>query len=140
MLKTVDKALLAQRRKLRCQACGSWGVIDSQGNPTNEAHHIQTQGRHGGDDWWNVLTLCFECHTGADWAWHRNIRTFFEKAPHLIAYLRFIGWEFCVTKWRFRMVHPAYRDCPAKQKPEWKIQNIDEFLKHKNSKKEGIIR
>ncbi len=128
MIRNHDEKLLAQRRKLHCQACGSSGDICKKGLPTNEAHHIKTRGSGGGDDWWNVLTLCVFCHK----LWHSNIRAFFRKAPFLVTYLKFIGWEFHVTKWKFKMIHPAYRDCGPKEKPQWKVPG--EAVEKLNSK------
>lgn len=133
---TRDPKLLAERRKLRCMACGSFGVIDAQGRPTNEAHHILPKGMgnaKGGDDWWNILTLCTDDHTAAPWAWHRNLKAFFRKYPHLITYLKFIGWMFLPVGYKTKLIHPAYRDCKKGQKPEWQIPKsaLDELGKNK---------
>lgn len=136
---TRDPKLLAERRKLRCMACGSWGHIDQAGLPTNEVHHILPKGMgnaKGGDDWWNLLTLCTDCHTAAPWAWHRNLKWFFRKAPHLIPYLKLVGWIFLNVGYKLKLIHPAYRDTPPGKKPKWTISNeAIEAINNKEGKK-----
>lgn len=127
---THDPKLLAERRPLRCQACGAFPQMNRYGKVENEAHHILAKGMgnaKGGDDWWNIITLCEDCHTAAPWAWHRNLRWFFRKAPHLISYLRFIGWIFLDVGYKLKLIHPAYRDTPPGKKPKWQIP--DEKIK-----------
>jgi hypothetical protein len=43
-----------------CEACLEYS--------NNAAHHIITKARNGGDDAWNLMTLCFKCHR----YWHDN--------------------------------------------------------------------
>lgn len=136
---THDPKLLAERRKLRCMACGRWPALNRYGKAENEAHHITPKGMgnaKGGDDWWNILTLCEDCHTAAPWAWHRNLKAFFKRAPHLISYLKLIGWIFLNVGYKVKLIHPAYRDCKKGEKPHWEIQHekMKEYLGGKDGK------
>lgn len=135
---TNDPKFLKEKRKQRCIACGSFGVIDSQGQPNNEAHHILAKGMgnsKGGDDWWNIITLCSDCHTQAPWAWHRNLKRLLARAPHLKPYLELMGWIFLNAGYKVRLIHPAYRDCKPKQKPHWEIpkETMEKYLKSNKS-------
>jgi hypothetical protein len=124
---TNDPKLLAERRKLRCMACGTFGILDREGKPTNEAHHVMPKGMghgKGGDDWWNILTLCSDCHTQAEWAWHRSLRNFFWRFPHVGRYLQSIGWIFLKTDWKLKLIHPAYRDCKQGERPSWPVPEV----------------
>ncbi len=137
-MQTNDPQLLIERRKLACMCCGLWPQMNRYGKVENEAHHVKTQGSGGGDDWWNILTLCEGCHTLAPHAWHRNKLKFFKKAPHLISYLKLIGWIFIKAEYKLKLIHPAYRDCKKDQKPEWKIpeQALIEINKNNDHTKE----
>lgn len=139
---TNDPKHLAVIRKQRCMACGSFGEIDSQGLPTNEAHHVLSKGMgnaKGGDDWWNVITLCSNCHTQAPYAWHRNLNRFFRKSPHVKSYLKLLGWIFMDVGYKTRLIHPAYRDCKPKAKPSWKIpkETMEKYLKEQQRSQGG---
>lgn len=80
-----DESFLAEIRKLPCMACGKHGP--------SEAHHVQTRGAGGGDDFFNLIPLCTEHHTGGRHAWHRGKLTFLEHFPHVLDYLGKVGWE-----------------------------------------------
>ena len=68
----------------RCEACSC---------PVNEStmpHHIKTRATGGGDDWGNLLRLCYEHHM--------EIHTigpvrFIEKFPHLSNKIRAIKYK-----------------------------------------------
>jgi len=92
---TTDLQFLAEIRKLPCIACGKWGSIDKYGNPQNEAHHIKSVGSGGGDDWFNVIPLCTDCHTAGPYAYHRSFHKFFKKYPHVWRHLNInLGWKY----------------------------------------------
>lgn len=79
-----DPQFLNQIRLIRCVACGDY--------PT-EAHHVLPRSQGGGDDWYNVIPLCSNCHTQGPGAWHRGKLTFLKNNPHVIDYLKKLGWE-----------------------------------------------
>jgi hypothetical protein len=84
-----DPELLAEFRKLRCMACGSL--------PPNDCHHIKSKGSGGGDDSFNLLTLCRVCHSNV----HQfGDFKFYTKYSHLLPYLDRLGWEFVDRKLR----------------------------------------
>ncbi len=138
---TSDKKLLAEMRKLRCMACGAWPTLNRYGKYENEVHHVTPKGMgnaKGGDDWWNLLTLCENCHTAAPWAWHRNFKFFFRKAPHLIGYLKTIGWIFLNVGYKVKLIHPAYRDTKPGKKPFWPIPNdFQKTINNEEDRNEG---
>ncbi|XGC82019.1 HNH endonuclease signature motif containing protein [Bdellovibrio bacteriovorus] len=113
---TQDPAYLREVRKLPCIACGT--IISV------EAHHILPKGMgnaKGGDDFWNVMPLCTDDHTQAEWAWHRNLKKFFGRYPHVWAFLQKLGWYPIKTGYKTKLIHPAYRDLKPKQKPHYEI-------------------
>jgi hypothetical protein len=80
-----DQKFLEEIRKLPCIACGKHGP--------SEAHHVQTRGSGGSDDWWNILPLCHGHHTANGDAWHRGKISFLEKFPHVLEHLEKLGWS-----------------------------------------------
>ncbi|MGZ3742748.1 MAG: HNH endonuclease signature motif containing protein [Pseudobdellovibrionaceae bacterium] len=119
---TVDAKFLTAIRKLQCIACG---------NPRDvEAHHIKTKGSGGGDDPWNVIPLCSDCHTQAEWAWHRNIKNFFRKYRHVWTHIiKNLEWDFIYNDPELILIHPAYRDQKPKQKPQYEIGGVQDERK-----------
>lgn len=84
--RTVDPQYLSIVRTKLCFACGVEGP--------NEAHHIQTRGSGGGDDWWNVIPLCQDHHTMGPKAWHNiGAISFLDEFPHVEDILRQWGWR-----------------------------------------------
>lgn len=111
-MRTVDSKFLAEVRKLQCIACGT--TIDV------EAHHIKTRGSGGGDDPWNVIPLCANDHTQAEWAWHRDIKEFFRRYRHIWTHItKKLEWDFIYKEPELILIHPAYRDQKPKQFPEY---------------------
>ncbi len=100
---TRDEKFLKAMRNLQCIACGA--------PPPSEAHHIQPKGMGnslGGDDWFNVIPLCADDHTQAEWAWHRNRRMFFRRYPHVWSHLKTLGWDFLRLNYKIKLIHPEY--------------------------------
>lgn len=95
---TRDEPYLNCVRELPCIGCGKHGP--------SEAHHILTRGAGGGDDYWNLLSLCAGCHTGNTGAWHRGKIRFLEEHPHVLEYMYLLGWELNGTK----LFHPRMLD------------------------------
>lgn len=125
---TVDDWFLGQKRLQYCIACGK------APNPKNHAHHVWPKGMghgKGGDDFFNVLTLCGDCHVAAPYAWHRNLPEFFERFPHVWAFLDLMGWERIDKGYKITLVHPAYRDQKWGEPINWKIpeEKIKQYLK-----------
>lgn len=121
---TSNPKLLELVRKNFCCGCGLSNYIHSDGSPRVEAHHIQTKGMgnaNGGDDWWNLIPLCTNCHTAEEHAWHRDLKAFFRKYPHVWKYLRVLGWEHIPTGYKVKLIHPAYVNLKPKEKPVWHI-------------------
>lgn len=138
---TENPKLLAQTRVNFCLACGRANYIDAAGLPHVEAHHVQEKqmgNAFGGDDWWNQIPLCTNCHTAEEWSWHRNLKLFFEKFPHVLSYLKLFGWEVLDVGYKIKLIHPAYVNCKPKQKPEWAIP-WDTLRKYLKPKKGGEV-
>nr|BFD58939.1 hypothetical protein CKG001_10460 [Bdellovibrio sp. CKG001] len=97
---TRDPELLALFRSLPCMACGK--------PPPSEVHHVKTVGSGGGDDPWNLLPLCVECHKTGRVAWHsvKGPREFLLTYPHVYDYLRKQGWELL----NGGLFHPNHAD------------------------------
>lgn len=123
-------------RKSLCCACGKANYIHEDGEPRVEAHHVQEKGMgnaNGGDDWFNVIPLCTDCHTQADYSFHRNRKKFFQKFPHVWAWLRILGWKSLRTGETVKLYHPAYVALKPKEKqPAWSVQvgDIYPFIKN----------
>lgn len=129
---TSSPKLLNMARKDFCCACFCANEMVN-GEPRVEAHHVLARGMgnaKGGDDWWNVIPLCTDDHTAAEWAWHRDLKGFFRRYPHVYRYLRFIGWEFIEMGYKLKPVHPAYVNLKPKEKPVWVIpaETIKKYL------------
>lgn len=120
-MKTEDPKFLSEIRKLSCVACGK--------NPPSEAHHVLAKGMgsaKGGDDPWNVIPLCADDHTAAEWSWHRNLSRFFRRYPHVWRYLVALGWEYIKTGYKVKLIHPGYVNRKPKQKAIYEIGEKNE--------------
>ena len=88
--RVIDHDYLNAIRKLPCVACGKYPA---------QAHHIKTVKTGGGDDWFNVIPLCFTHHTGSKEAWHvMGSLSFLKRFPHVREYLSNLGWEITEKK------------------------------------------
>lgn len=137
-MSTKNEAMLDLVRGNFCLACGRANYIEIKtGSPRVEVHHVEERqkgGAHGGDDWWNLIPLCTECHTAAPYSWHANFREFLRKFPHVRSYLLLFGWEFLELGHKLKIIHPAYAQCKPKSQPVWAIpwDTIVKILKPKN--------
>jgi 5-methylcytosine-specific restriction endonuclease McrA len=86
-----DQDFLEAIKELQCLACGT--------HPPNDAHHIKTRGSGGGDDHWNLMPLCRNCHTVI----HKmGLTQFIGNFPHVEQFLIDLGWE-----WQgYKLFHP----------------------------------
>lgn len=118
-MRTRDEGFLKAIRELPCIACG--------GSYDVEAHHVKTRGSGGGDDPFNIIPLCTDDHTQAEWAWHRNLVRFLKRYPYVLEHLRTLGWKVNWGQNRvvgvsgLRLFHPAYRDADLKEPVQFVI-------------------
>lgn len=94
---------LVKTRQKECVACGH--------PPPSEAHHIlkRSLGGHNGP----LLSLCANCHTQAEYAWHRNLKKFFDRFPHLLNEIRLKGYDYDgrrIVKYREEHTGPGDKD------------------------------
>lgn len=128
-MKTEDPKHLRAVRLLPCLACGRPGP--------SEAHHVIAKGMgnsKGGDDFWNVIALCTDCHTQAPWAWHRNRNDFFRRSPWVLDYLKQLGWQFIRMNYKVKLIHPAYVNQKSKTQAHWEIDTNNLTATHGGSK------
>lgn len=135
---TSSPKLLDHVREEFCYACGAKQRILSSGFNLVAPHHIQEKGMgnaNGGDDFWNLIPLCKDDHTDAPWAWHRNLKAFLTKYPHVKSYLHILGWEALEVGYKIKLIHPAYVNLKPKEKPVWtiKLEHIRPFLGRKKT-------
>lgn len=85
-----DRDFLEAIRALQCLGCGA--------QPPNDAHHIKTRGSGGGDDHWNLMPLCRNCHTHV----HKiGLVNFLGLHPHIEDYLTALGWQWSYNKFTY---------------------------------------
>ena len=82
--------LLKELRKQPCKACGKRNDID--------VHHVKSRGSGGGDEEWNLIPLCRNCHVKIH---QYGISKFISKYPNAGEYLISRGWEYdeVIGKW-----------------------------------------
>ena len=82
----IDPFFLNEVRKLPCLCCSKPGP--------NEAHHVKSRGAGGGDTYFNLISLCTDCHTMGPNAWHKiGSITFLYRFPWVMSYLVQLGWQ-----------------------------------------------
>lgn len=91
----IDKEFQAEIRKLPCLACGA--------SPPSECHHVKHRGSGGGDDFWNLMPLCFRHHS----EWHQiGMEKMIDKYPTIKEFLTKLGWEWGETLGKWKAWHP----------------------------------
>jgi 5-methylcytosine-specific restriction endonuclease McrA len=82
MARFIDKEAITVHRSFPCEIC----LWHDEGNC---AHHLKTRGSGGGDEWFNLMTLCIRCHSMVhDYGYNKMII----KQPRLLKGLLKRGW------------------------------------------------
>jgi hypothetical protein len=87
-----DPELLLLTRNMPCAACGA--------SPPNDPHHIKTKGSGGGDEPFNLISLCRRHHI--EWHHYGAVR-FLTRFPDLRYRLLKQGWVIEGGRMRFTL-------------------------------------
>jgi hypothetical protein len=84
-----DEKFLSLMRRVNCLCCGAVPPVD--------ACHIKSRGSGGGDEWFNVIPMCRNCHSlQHQVGWF----SFCEKFSHVKHHLELLGWSFICKRLR----------------------------------------
>ena len=88
MTRKVRRARSDQYAAMRSRGCCACGNMYR-----TEIHHIKTRGAGGSNHRSNLIPLCSGCHTQEPYAWHRGVKRFLERFPHVLERLIEMGWQ-----------------------------------------------